>query len=90
MMQEFDVKFLEDPKHVFAPPQAYYWIANEGFSESHPRARNIIASIFVPREVIISISADVNDGQSMQAAVEDWLKAHENRVQRWKAIESDD
>jgi glycine betaine/proline transport system substrate-binding protein len=24
MVQKYDVKFLDDPKHVFAPPQTYY------------------------------------------------------------------
>ncbi|WP_322034744.1 glycine betaine ABC transporter substrate-binding protein, partial [Burkholderia sp. BCC1970] len=37
MVQKFKVKFLNDPKHVFAPPQTYYWIAKKGFSQANPR-----------------------------------------------------
>ena len=48
MVQKFDVKFLQDPKGVFPPPQSYYWIGQEGFSEENPEARELIASVFVP------------------------------------------
>jgi glycine betaine/proline transport system substrate-binding protein len=31
-VQKYDVKFLKDPKNIFAPPQGYYWIGQKGFS----------------------------------------------------------
>jgi|SRR5699024_3501312 len=36
MFQEYDMKFLADPKGVFSPPQTYYWIGNDGFSQDNP------------------------------------------------------
>lgn len=87
MVQKFDVKFLKDPKGACAPPQAYYWIAHEGFSEKHPRARNIIAGIYVPLEAIMSINTAVEQGKPMKAAIKSWLEEHENRIKRWENIE---
>lgn len=88
MMQKFDVKFLKDPKGVFAPPQAYYWVGHEGFSEKHPQVRNIIAGIYVPREAIISIGAAVENGKSMGEAINNWLENHQSRLKRWKNVET--
>ncbi|MCV2445861.1 glycine betaine ABC transporter substrate-binding protein [Paracoccus sp. DMF] len=63
MVQKFDTKFLADPKGIFAPPQAYYWIGQKCFSEANPEAREIIASVYVPLAQITAINAAVNDGK---------------------------
>lgn len=89
MMQKFDVKFLKDPKGVFSPPQGYYWIGQKGFSEKHPRAREVIASVYVPLPAINSISGAVKDGKTMDAAVKDWTDANADLLKRWKNIKKD-
>ena len=48
VFQQFDVKFLEDPKGVQEPTETYVWLAQKGFAEEHPKAREVIASVFVP------------------------------------------
>ncbi|MHA6345669.1 glycine betaine ABC transporter substrate-binding protein [Roseivivax sp. CAU 1761] len=88
MVQKFDTKFLADPKGVFAPPQTYYWIARDGFSAEKPKAREAIASVFVPLADITAINAAVNDGQTMDDAIAGWLEAHSELLERWKTIKS--
>ncbi len=88
MVQKFDVKFLKDPKHAFPPPQSYYWIGQKGFSEANPEAREIIASVFVPKEDITAINAAVNDGKTMDQAIADWIAAHADLIGRWENIKS--
>ena len=73
MVQKFDVKYLQDPKGVFPPPQTYYWIGQEGFSEEYPHAREVMASVYVPIADITAINAEVSDGKSMDQAVADWI-----------------
>lgn len=87
MVQRFDVKFLDDPKSVCAPAQTYYWIGHEGFSKAYPRARNILAGIYVPLDVNIAINGAVKGGKSMDEAINDWLESNEDRVKRWKNVE---
>ena len=70
MMQKYDVKFLKDPKGVFPPPQSYYWIGKKGFSAENPHAREVIASVYVPLADITAINAAVNEGKTMDEAVE--------------------
>lgn len=88
MMQKFDVKFLADPEGVFPPPQSYYWIGQDGFSAENPEARELIASVFVPKDEITAINGAVNDGKSMDEAIADWIAAHGDLIERWSNIKS--
>lgn len=88
MVQKFDTNFLADPKGVFAPPQSYYWIGQDGFSAENPEAREIIASVYVPLADITAINAAVNDGKTMDEAIADWTEAHADLIGRWGNIKS--
>jgi glycine betaine/proline transport system substrate-binding protein len=89
MVQKFDVKYLQDPKGVFPPPQTYYWIGQEGFSEENPHARELMASVFVPIEDITAINGELSDGKSMDQAVADWIANHADLIERWENIKKD-
>lgn len=88
MIMKYDVKFLDDPKHVFAPPQTYYWIGKKGFSEAHPHAREVLASIYVPLSDVTAINGAMNDGQTVEQAVEVWWKDHAELVGKWAVLSS--
>lgn len=89
MMQKYDVKYLRDPKGVFPPPQSYYWIGQKGFSAKYPRAREAMASVYVPLADITAINGAVKDGKTMDAAVKEWTEANTDRMKRWKNIKSE-
>ncbi|MFO1106071.1 MAG: glycine betaine ABC transporter substrate-binding protein [Amaricoccus sp.] len=88
MAQKFDLKFLKDPKGVFPPPQTYYWIGQKGFAEANPQAREVIASVFVPKDDITAMNGEVKDGKTMDEAVADWVSAHGDLLKRWENIKS--
>jgi glycine betaine/proline transport system substrate-binding protein len=88
MFLKYDMKFLDDPKGVFAPPQSYALIAQEGFSEENPEARELLAGVFMPIDEVRDINAAVNDGQTMDQAIQDWVDAHSDRLERWENIKS--
>ncbi|MER2510500.1 glycine betaine ABC transporter substrate-binding protein [Amaricoccus sp.] len=88
MFQKFEVKFLKDPKGSFAPAQGYYWIGQKGFSETNPEARELIAGVFVPKEDITAMNAEVKDGKSMDEAIANWIGAHGDLLKRWENIKS--
>ena len=89
MAQQFNMKFLKDPKGIFAPPQSYNLIAQKGFSEANPEAREILAGVFLPIDEIAAINSAVADGQSMDAAIQDWIDGHGLLLERWSNIKSD-
>lgn len=84
MSMKFDVKYLKDPKGVFQPSQTYYWIAQKGFSEKYPQAREIVASIFIPISDIRAINGEINDGKSVDEAVKSWIAKNSDLIGRWE------
>lgn len=88
MAQKYDIKYLADPKGVFPPAQSYYWIAQKGFSEANPEARESIASVYVPLPDINGINTAVSEGKTMDQAIADWTAAHADLIGRWSNIKS--
>jgi glycine betaine/proline transport system substrate-binding protein len=86
MAQKFDLKFLKDPKGVFPPPQGYYWIGNKDFSKENPRAREVMASVYVPISDITAINGEVKDGKTMEQAIQGWTSGHTELLKRWENI----
>lgn len=88
MALKYKARFLDDPQGVFAPPQSYYWIGRKGFSEENPKAREAIAGVYLPIPDIAAINEAVNDGQTMDEAVADWVDAHADLIERWENMKS--
>lgn len=88
MAQKYKMKFLKDPKGVFPPPQAYHIIAQKGFSEENPEAREILAGVYMPIDDVATINTAVVDGKTMDAAIQDWIASHAALMERWIDIKS--
>lgn len=86
MVQKFDLKFLKDPKAIFPPAQGYYWIGHKGFSAEYPKAREVIASVYVPLGDITAINSEVKDGKTMDQAIQDWTVKNAELLKRWENI----
>lgn len=86
MMHSYKLRFLDDPKGIFAPPQSYYWIGQAGFSEKNPDVREAMAGIYVPLAVINGINGAVSEGKTMDQAVDDWMAANTDLVARWSNL----
>lgn len=86
MIQKFDVKFLKDPKAAYAPSQAYYWIANKGFSEKNSHARESLATVYVPLNDVTQITADMNSGKTVEQAVDVWWNNNQALVDKWSVM----
>ncbi|WP_433765363.1 glycine betaine ABC transporter substrate-binding protein [Pseudomonas putida] len=86
MAQKFDLKFLKDPKGVFPPPQGYYWIGHKDFSKEYPRAREVMASVYVPIADITAINGEVKDGKTMEQAIQGWTEGHTDLLKRWENV----
>jgi glycine betaine/proline transport system substrate-binding protein len=88
MTKKFDLKFLKDPKGIFPPLQGYYWIGHKGFAESNPRAREVMASVYVPITDITAMNAEVKDGKTMEQAIKGWTDSHADLLKRWENIKN--
>jgi glycine betaine/proline transport system substrate-binding protein len=88
MTKKFDLKFLKDPKAIFPPLQGYYWIGHKGFAEGNPRARELMASVYVPIADITAMNAEVKDGKTMDEAVKGWTDSHADLLKRWENVKN--
>jgi len=86
MVQSFDVKFLKDPKGLFAPPQSIYWIARKGFFDKDARARELVATVYVPLDEVTDMMTAMNDGKTIEQAVDEWWESHQALVEKWSVI----
>lgn len=86
MDQKFNVKFLDDPKGVFAPPQAYYWIAKKGFSAANPALREALATVYVSLDDNTQINGAIKDGKTLDQAVDEWMKRNAGLIDRWAVM----
>ena len=88
-MKKYDLKFLKDPKGVFAPAQSYYWIANRGFSAKYPVARELIAGVYLPLDDINDINLGLADGKKLDDLMKGWYASHADLMKRWSNIKKD-
>jgi len=86
MTQAFDIKFLKDPKNVQQPPQSYYWLGRNGFTNDYPEAREVMAGIFVPLDENIKMTGYIKEGLKADQAVDKWLADNKLVTERWMAI----
>jgi len=86
MVQSFDVKFLKDPKGLFAPPQSIYWVGRKGFFDNDARARELVATVYVPLAEVVDMMTAMNDGKTIEQAVDGWWDSHQALVEKWSVI----
>ncbi len=86
MALKYDVKFLKDPKGVFPPPQTYYWIGKKGYSAADNHRREALATVFVPLDDITAINGQMNDGKTVEQAVDAWWESHAQLIERWSVM----
>jgi len=86
MIQTFDVKFLADPKGMFAPPQSIYWVGRKGFFNDDARARELIATVYVPLDEVVQIMTEMNAGKTLEQAVDAWWDSHQALIEKWSVI----
>ncbi|SMC64146.1 glycine betaine/proline transport system substrate-binding protein [Desulfocicer vacuolatum DSM 3385] len=83
MTQAFDIKFLKDPKGIQQPSQSYYWVGRKGFAKEFPKAREIMAGVFVPLEENVKMTGYIKEGLAADKAVERWLDENQMVTERW-------
>lgn len=88
-MKKYDLKFLKDPKGIFAPPQTYYWIATKGFSAKYPIARELIAGVYLPLDDINDLNLAMADGKKLDDLMKGWFASHTDLMKRWSNIKKD-
>ena len=89
MFQKFDMKFLDDPKGVFPPPQCLQPDRAEGLLGGEPGGARAFSPASSSRSTRSPRSTRaVNDGQTMDQAIQAWIDANGELLERWENIKS--
>lgn len=92
MAQEYDFRYLEDPKNALGTadaPQELYSVAHQDFAEDDPVAHALIGAMRLDETQVgkleVSINEAVDAGEDAEAGVRAWLEESENSsaVEPW-------
>lgn len=80
---QYQLRFLEDPKGVLGGDERIHVIARRGFQETYPpEVTEFLSRMYLPGDELSSILLATQD-QSVDAAVDQYIRAHPRRINYW-------
>ena len=83
MWAKFDIKFLQDPKHIYGKGGYVGTVVNPALAKKSPEVYAFFNRFAIPREQLSQMMLELKDGKSMDQVVGDWIKAHPKMVDSW-------
>jgi glycine betaine/proline transport system substrate-binding protein len=88
MNQEYDFRYLSDPKNAMGSvdaPQTLHSVVREGLADSDPAAYALIKAMRLNEDQVGSLEISINDAGDPQTGVRRWLQEKKNRelVRPW-------
>lgn len=87
MFQEYDLKYLEDPKGVFGEGETINTMVRQGLQDDMPEAYQILDNFYWEVADMESVMAEINKGADPQTAAQAWIEENQETVDQWLAIE---
>ena len=88
MNQEYDFRYLSDPKNAMGSvdaPQSLHAVAREGLADDEPAAYALIGAMRLDEDQLGSLEISINNADEPETGVRRWLEERENRelVRPW-------
>ena len=84
MFDQFDLKFLDDPKKVYGDLEEIHAIASKGFSEKDPFAAEFFGNIKLTTEELSSFMTAMKDARMDEEEIaRKWRDEHRQLVDSW-------
>lgn len=82
MFEDYDLKFLDDPKNVYGGVERIHTLARLGFEEDMPNAYKILDAFHWE---LADMQAVIAEGEetSFEEAAENWVANNEDKVNSW-------
>lgn len=87
MFQEYDLKYLEDPKGVFGEGETINTMVRQGLQDDMPEAYQILDNFYWEVADMESVMAEINKGADPQTAAQAWIEENQETVDQWLAVE---
>lgn len=85
--QQYDLKFLEDPKNVYGEAEGIYTLARVGLEEDQPEAYRILDNFFWEVEDMEAVTLEMQNGVSEVQAAQNWIDQNRDKVDQWLEID---
>ena len=82
MNQEYDFRYLSDPKNAMGSvdaPQSLHAVTREGLADDEPAAHALIGAMRLNEDQIGSLEISINNADEPETGVRRWLRERENR-----------
>jgi len=87
--RKWNIKFLDDPRRIQAPEEAFYIIVNKNFRKLHPLASKVLCGIFIPKKEVSKMMLWMEEeGLTAEQVARKWMEQNKIRVDRWADIGS--
>lgn len=83
--QEYDLKYLEDPKGTYGDGETINTMVRPDLKEDSPRAYQILDQFNWELEDMEAVMADVHNGEDPEQAAKDWIEENPDKVEAWLA-----
>lgn len=84
LFAEFDLKFLDDPLHIYSDKEQIYTIARQGFSSDYPRAKALLKNIKLNDQEIADLLATIKNAKHDFEGAEEWIGKNPAIIKKWK------
>lgn len=78
----YPLRYLEDPKGIFAGAESVHAMARKGFKEDHPKAAAFFSRMHFTLDELETIMAEARK-TSHREAILSWVKANNDKVSYW-------
>lgn len=80
---EFDIKFLDDPKGTFGKPDNIFSLAGKDFKEQSPAAYKFLQQFSIKKEGTQGMMLDIKNGMGEEDAAQKFLDNNSDLVEKW-------
>jgi len=85
MFNEYDLKFLEDPKKTMGEVETINSFTRQGFKEENPIANSVIENFEWPVEELQTVMGNLNESGDPEEAAQNWIDNNQELVSEWTA-----
>lgn len=86
--QQYDLKYLKDPKGVFGDAETINTVVREGLEDDMPKAYKILDQFNWTPDDIETVMLEISKGASPEEAAEQWVEDNKDKVAEWtKGVE---
>lgn len=81
--QEYDLKYLEDPRKVFGKPDDIRTLTRKGLEEDSPAAHKVLSQFEWDKEHLEAVMVDISSGKDPEEAAKEFVEENKELVDKW-------